>query len=160
VESVHDRAEQLAGAIYGTIVVAGVLGASQLDDQPDWLETGVYAVATVLVLWAAHAWAQALGRRLVGPEHVEQGLRHSLTRDWPIVQSALPPVAAMALSRLLGASDYTAITIAFWVCVASLAAWGVVIARRERASWARTVSTALGSAVLGVLLVALKELVA
>ena len=158
--SVHDRAERLAGAIYGTIVVAGVLGASQLDEHPDALETGVYSLATVLVLWAAHAWAQTLGRRFVGAEHVEQGLRHSLARDWPLVQSALPPLATMALSGLLGASDYTAITIAFWTCVVMLAAWGVVVATRERASIARTISTAMGCAVLGLLLVGLKELVA
>ena len=155
----HDRAERLAGAIYGTIVVAGVLAASEYDDQPEAFDTGIYALATVFVFWLAHAWAQPLGRRIVGVGPPGRALRHSLARDWPLVQSALPPLAAMALAGLFGASDQTAIDIAFWVCVASLGVWGAITARREEASAARTVMAALGCAALGLLLVVLKELV-
>lgn len=155
----HERAERLAGAIYGTIVVAGVLAATEYDAQPEAFETGVYALCTALVLWVAHAWAQTLGRSLVGGGRLRHALRRSLARDWPLVQSALVPLAAMALAALLGASDETAITIAFWVCVASLGAWGAIVAQRQRASAARTVTVALGCGFLGLLLVGLKELV-
>jgi hypothetical protein len=155
----HDRVERLAGAIYGTIVVAGVLASSEYDDHPEALDTGSYALATVIVFWLAHAWAQTLGRRIVGRGSTTQALRHSLARDWPLVQSALPPLAAMALAMLFGAADETAIDIAFWVCVASLGAWGAVVAHREQASAARTLTTAMGCALLGLLLVGLKELV-
>jgi hypothetical protein len=155
----HERAERLAGAIYGTIVVAGVLAATEYDEKPEALETGVYALSTVLVLWVAHAWAQTLGRSLVGGGRLRHALRRSLARDWPLVQSALVPLAAMALAALLGASDETAITIAFWVCVVSLGAWGAIVAQRQRASATRTVTVALGCALLGLLLVGLKELV-
>jgi uncharacterized membrane protein len=65
----------------------------------------------------------------------------------------------MALAAVLGASDETAITIAFWVCVASLAAWGAIVAQRQRVSVTRTVTVALGCGFLGLLLVGLKELV-
>jgi hypothetical protein len=159
VSEAHDRAERLAGAIYGTIVVAGVLAASGYDDVPDALETGAYALATVVVFWLAHAWAQMMGRRIVGVGPSGRALRHSLARDWPLVQSALPPLAAMALSKLFGASDATAINIAFWVCVASLGVWGAVVARREGASSAGTVMSTAGCALLGLTLVALKEIV-
>jgi hypothetical protein len=155
----HERVERLAGAIYGTIVVAGVLAAAEYDDKPDVLETGAYALATVVVFWLAHAWAQTLGRRLVGVGPSGRTLRHSLARDWPLVQSAAPPLAAMALAALVGASDETAIDIAFWVCVASLTAWGAVVARREEASIARTITTAAGCGALGLVLVLLKEVV-
>lgn len=155
----HDRAERLAGAIYGTIVVAGVLAASDYDEQPEAFDTGVYALCTVLVLWVAHAWAQTLGRRFVGGGGLRHALRHSLRRDWPLVQTALPPLGATALARLFGASDETAISIGFWVCLASLGAWGAIIAHRERATTARTVGAALMSAMLGLALVVLKELV-
>jgi hypothetical protein len=155
----HERAERLAGAIYGTIVVAGVLAATEYDEQPEALDTGIYALCTVVVLWVAHAWAQTLGRRMVGGGPLRHALRHSLVRDWALVQSALPALAAMALAGLLGASDETAINIGFWVCVASLGAWGAIVAQREHASTARTVTAALGCAMLGLVLVALKELV-
>ena len=65
----------------------------------------------------------------------------------------------MGIAALFGASDETAIDIAFWVCVVSLAAWGAVVARREQASIARTISTAVGCGALGLVLVVLKELV-
>jgi hypothetical protein len=155
----HERVERLAGAIYGTIAVAGVLAATEYEEQPEALDTGVYALSTVVVLWVAHAWAQTVGRRLVGGGPLRHALRHSLGRDWPLVQSALPPLAAMALGGLLGASDQTAINIGFWVCVASLGAWGAIVAHREHASPLRTVTAALGCAMLGLLLVVLKELV-
>ncbi len=155
----HDRVERLAGAIYGTIVVAGVLATTEGDEDPDALETAVYAVATVFVFYLAHAWAQTLGRRLVGVGPAERALRHSLARDWPLVQSALPPLGAMAIAALFGASDSTAIDIGFWVCVVSLGAWGAVVAHREEASTGRVVITALGCGGLGLLLVFLKELV-
>lgn len=155
----HDRVERLAGAIYGTIVLAGVLASSEYDDSPQALDTGIYALATVMVFWLAHAWAQTLGRRLVGVGSMSQALRHSLVRDWPLVQSALPPLAAMAFALLFGAPDKTAIDIGFWVCVASLGAWGAVVAHREEASPARILIAALGCALLGLVLVGLKELV-
>ncbi len=155
----HDRAERLAGAIYGTIVVAGVLAASEYDDQPEAFDTGIYALATVFVFWLAHAWAQTLGRRIVGVGPPGRALRHSLARDWPLVQSALPPLAAMAIAGLFGASDQTAIDIAFWVCVVSLGAWGAFVAHREQASTGRIVTAALGCGALGLALVVLKELV-
>jgi len=155
----HDRAERLAGAIYGTIVVAGVLAASDYDEQPEALDTGLYAVSTVIVLWVAHAWAQTVGRRLVGGAGWGKALRHSLGRDWPLVQSVVPPLGAMALAGAFGAADETAISIGFWVCVAALGAWGAAIAHRERASAGRTVGAAFVSAVLGLLLAVLKELV-
>ena len=80
-------------------------------------------------------------------------------RDWPLVESAIAPLAAMAVALLFGASDETAIDIGFWICVGSLGAWGAIVAHREQASRARTAMTALGCAALGLLLVALKELV-
>ena len=155
----HDRVERLAAAVYGTIVVAGVLAATEYEDEPEAVQTGVYAFATVVVFWLAHAWAQTLGRRVVGIAPWGRSLRHSLVRDWPLVESAIAPLAAMAVALLFGASDETAIDIGFWICVASLGAWGAIVAHREQASRARTAMTALGCAALGLLLVALKELV-
>ena len=155
----HERVERLAGAVYGTIVVAGVLASTEYDDDPEAFQAGVYALATVVVFWLAHAWAQTLGRRVVGAAPWGGALRHSLVRDWPLVESALASLAAMALAMLFGASDETAIDIGFWICVASLGAWGAIVSHRERASRARTAMTALGCAALGLLLVVLKELV-
>ena len=57
------QVERMAGAIYGTILVAGVLAASS-DAGADVADTAVYVFATVLVFWLAHAWADSLARRV------------------------------------------------------------------------------------------------
>ena len=54
------RAEQLAGGIYGTIVVAGLLAAAGPDDNPEVWPTALWVVVTVLVFWLAHSWSLSI----------------------------------------------------------------------------------------------------
>src|SRR5215210_5477051 len=75
------RAEHLTGAVYGTVVVAGVLAAATNDAQPSAGDTGVYVLATVIVFWLAHAWARSLGQRATGLSVT--GRVASLAEDWP-----------------------------------------------------------------------------
>jgi protein-S-isoprenylcysteine O-methyltransferase Ste14 len=158
--SAHRRAEQFAAAIYGTIVAAGVLAVSSAaaDDGSDALETAVYMVATVVVLWLAHAWAHTLGDRAVS-EHEARELRQVLVHDLPLALSVLPALAALALASLFGASDERAIDAAIWVCAIVLGAAGAGIARREGASTLNVIGSAAGTAALGMVLVVLKAVV-
>ena len=57
---VHGPRERIAGAVYGTIVVLGVLAAGSDSASIDAWELDVLMVATVLVLWVAHVYAHAL----------------------------------------------------------------------------------------------------
>ena len=152
------RAERLAGAIYGTVVVGGVLAATTHNASPSAIDAGVYALATVVVFWLAHAWARSLGRRATGVRSLYVGAAESLAEDWPLVQSAFPPFAAIAAARLLGASHETAIDIGIWTCVAFLGGWGAVIARREGASALGIAARAAACLLLGMVLVGLKAL--
>ena len=152
------RAERLAGAIYGTVVVGGVLAATTLDARPSAIVAGAYALATVVVFWFAHAWARSLGRRATGLRALYVSTAESLAHDWPLVQAAFPPFAAIAAARLLGASHETAIDVGMWTCVALLAGWGAVIARREGASALGIAARAAACLLLGMVLVLLKAL--
>ena len=154
----HEQVERLTGAIYATIVVAGVLAASEWDPDPHAADTGLYALGTVLVLWVTHAWAHTLGHRYMHDGHPGGRLGYSLAHDWPLVQAALPALAALALARLAGTSDETAINLAFWVCVATLTAAGALIAWRSREPPWRIVAAGAGCGLLGLALVLLKEL--
>lgn len=155
--SAEERAQRLSGTVIGTIVAAGVLAVSAADEQPDVLDAGLYCLATVFVFWLAHAWAHSLGRRAANdPDHgLVAGLRHEL----PVLESVVPPLAALAIASALGDSDENAITIAAWVCVAELGLFGAGIARREGASGLRVASTAAGCAALGLAMIALKAVV-
>ena len=154
----HEQVERLTGAIYATIVVAGVLAASEWDPDPQAGDTGLYAFATVLVLWATHAWAHTLGHRYMRDGQPGGGLGYALAHDWPVVQASLPALAALAIARMAGASDETSIDLAFWVCVATLAAVGALIAWRNHESPWRIVAAGAGCGLLGFSLVLLKEL--
>jgi hypothetical protein len=153
------KAARLSGAIYGTILVAAILVASTQDDEPAAIDTSAYVVGTAVVFWLAHAWAHKLARQAVGAQGAEREFAHALREDWPLGLSCVPPVVAIAVASLLGASDLTAINAAIWLCVALLAGWGAVIAHGEGASWARVVGTGLGSGALGLLMVLLNALV-
>ncbi len=89
------RAEQLAGGIYGTIVVAGLLAATGPDDDPEVWPTALWVAVTVVVFWLAHSWSLSIARRATGIDAERRGLRRSLAHHWPIVQAACPPLVVM-----------------------------------------------------------------
>jgi hypothetical protein len=155
----EERAEQLAGGIYGTVVVAGLLAATGADSDPVVWPTALWVVVTVVVFWLAHSWARTMARRATGLADRRREMRESLVRHWPLVQSAFPPIIAMLIARALGASDETAILIAGCSCIVLLAAWGVAVGRQEHESLGRIVATAAGSAFLGALMVLLKVVI-
>jgi hypothetical protein len=155
----EERAEQLAGGIYGTVVVAGLLAATGPDDDPEVWPTALWVVVTVVVFWLAHSWARTMARRATGLADRRREMRQSLARHWPVVQSAFPPIVVMLLARALGASDETAILLAACSCILLLAGWGVVVGRQEHESTPRVVATAAGCALLGALMVLLKVVI-
>ncbi len=149
------RAEKLSGAIYGTIIVAGLLAATGPDDNPEIWPTALWVLVTVVVFWLAHSWSLSIARRATGLAP-QGGLKQSLVHHWPLVQSAFPPLAVMLGAALLGADDEEAILLAAWSCVLLLGAWGFVVGRQEHDSPARIALTSLGCAALGLLMVVLK----
>ena len=155
----EERTHRLAGAIYGTILVASVLAASSVEGNPTPGAVAAYVAATVIVFWLAHAWANTLASAAIAAPGTRRALADALKSDWPLVQSAGPPLAVLGLASLLGATDENAIDIAIWSCVGVLTAWGGFIAHREGASPVRVVVTAAGCGGLGALLVLLKALV-
>ena len=158
--AIEEDAERLAGAIYGTIVVTGVLIATAEVGEGgtvDAVRAAAYGVVTTVVFWLAHGWSLALGHRLAGAPRT--GLGVALRREWPMVLSVVPPIAVMAVAALLGADDEEAISAAVWGSVAILAAIGGGVAHRENGSAGQIVLAALGSAALGGLMVLLKVLV-
>jgi len=159
-EVIEAEAERLGGAIYGTIVTAGVLvaaGDPSGGAPADAVDAGIYAVVTTAVFWLAHGLSHALARRAAG--HPEATARAALRRDWPMVAGTGPLLAIMAVASLLGASDESAISAAVWGSMVVLGLLGLDIARREGASGMGAVLTVLACAALGGLLVLLKVIV-
>jgi hypothetical protein len=101
VDSYREKVESFAGAVYGTIVVAGVLAAASGYQRPSAGAAAAYAAVTVLVLWLAESWAHSVGQRMAGVA-TTRTLRSSLRRRWALAQDAVAPLAGVGLARALG----------------------------------------------------------
>jgi hypothetical protein len=153
----HEHARRLVGTVHGTVVAASVLAIAGGGGGLDAIEVGGYVLATVVVFWLTHAWAEALGVRAAGER--EYGLLAGLRHNLPVLEAAAQPLAALALAHLLGASDETAISIAIWVCVGTLMVLGAGVARDEGAPPHRVVLGAISCGALGLVMVGLKAVV-
>jgi hypothetical protein len=109
-------AENLASAIYGTILSTALIAAYSEDPGSDPLQVAVAVVVTSLVFWIAHAYAGVLARgaepghgmALVGAELAASG-RLSSDRSLPPRRCCWPPrdlypTTPLSLSRSAPAS--------------------------------------------------------
>ncbi|MFE7658256.1 hypothetical protein ACFU6M_36205 [Streptomyces bottropensis] len=144
------------GGVYGSMLASSVLiGVGTLGSYPR-LEIVLLLLLTGLVFWIAHVHAQLFGARLS-----RRGLDHRIVlevcRDeWPIVNAAVPPAAAVALSGVLGLDVPGALWLAIAVAVAGQVGWSAAAARRADASWGLVAVTASVNLVLGLLIIAFK----
>jgi hypothetical protein len=148
--------ETIAGTVYGTIVVMGAIAAAS-SEATGAGDVAAVVAATVLVLWIAHVYSDALaetvklGRRLDPAE-----LRSVARRELAIPLAALAPVASLVLGAIGVLRDSTAGWLAMGFGLATLLVQGVRYARVERLG---TLGTSLSVAVnlgLGLLIVGLK----
>ncbi len=153
--------ERIAGAVYGTIVVLAVLMASATAYEHDLWRLGAIVTASVLILWVAHAYAHALGESLKLERRLTRAELMTITgRELAIPLASVLPLAAIALGALEVVRDQTAIWLAIGVGVATLAVQGIRYARLERLSRMGTVVSVALNLSLGLVIVALKVLLA
>ncbi|MFI8521410.1 hypothetical protein ACIGEZ_26840 [Streptomyces sp. NPDC085481] len=155
------RAERRAhadysGGVYGSLLAASVvIGAGSLGEFPR-TELVLLLLLTGAVFWIAHVHAELFGTRLA-----EQGVdRRTILRacrdEWPIVQAAVPPAVAVAISPLLGLDLEGTLWFAVSVAVAGQIGWSLVAARRAGASRRLMAGTALVNLALGLLIISFK----
>jgi hypothetical protein len=149
----------LAGSLYGLILVTSVLATLEQDEERVGLMI-VALVVTAAVFALAHAWADALSeaaktRTPVDRHHLAYGIRH----EWPIVQSALPASIVLALA----ASDLYTVGTGLWIAtgvnVGLLFVWGGGLRQLAGGSAGQILLAGLSSAALGLLLMLLKVIV-
>lgn len=153
--------ERLPGFIYGTLVVLTmiVVGAKAYPDEPGVVAALV--VVTAAVLWLAHVYAHGVALSVSEEKRVSLAeLRHLARREGSIVQAALPPVVPL----LLAAADVISTQLALWAAIAVglvvLGVLGVRFARIRRFGTVRTCAAVAANLAFGVLVVALKLLLA
>ena len=153
-----DRGDNLAGGIYGTILVTSIIAASD-SSHTIWRSFGILEV-TVVVFWLAHVYAHALAWSLGSNEQFSRrGLRRVARNEWPLLQAAVVPSIALIAGGMGLIATQTAYWIAVGFGVAMLIWWGLLIARKEELSGRATLAVVLVNASFGLVIVLLKEFV-
>ena len=157
-EWLFNRGDNLAGAIYGTILVTSLVAAADSSDAI-WRSLGIVEV-TVLVFWLAHVYAGALAWSLDSNQPFSRhGLRRVAGREWPLLQAAVVPSLALIAGGVGLIASRTAYWLAIGYGVAALVWWGLLFARKERLSRSATCALVLVNASFGLCIVLLKEFV-
>ncbi len=151
-------AENPAGTVYGMIVVGALLAAEsgRYESHADAVGSTLIAVG---LYWLAHAYATALGQRLVTHERLTAGtLGRALLHDSAIVRGAAIPLAALLLTWALGAGREASVNAALWSTVAGLIAFELLAGVRSRATQGELALEVCVGVTMGVGILALKIL--
>jgi hypothetical protein len=154
------RRDGAARAIYGTILATAVTVALSEDKGADPRELVAAVAGTAIIFWLAHAYAALMGERAGSRDSSSwRSPKTVLADEWPLVESALPPIAALALGAFNVLSRDAAVSAALAVAVAELTLWGYVAGRRMGAGIVGAAGAAMVNGILGGLIVALKALI-
>jgi hypothetical protein len=147
-----------AAGIYGAIITAAIL-----DTAGSHLPTAalvVTVVITLLVYWLAEEYAELLGEQAeAGHLPSRASIWGALTATWPMVSASFAPLLALLLARLAGVSALVAANIGLAAAIVLLTfhGWSAGRAAQLR-GWQLFFATSV-AAVLGLVMVALKDLV-
>jgi hypothetical protein len=150
----------VASTVYGAIVVMATLTAAYAGEKDPWKLAGIVASAAA-VLWFAHLYAHGLsesilqGRRLTGDE-----VKGVFRRESGFLLATVAPMTALVLGAVGVLRESTAVWLAMGAGLVTLAAEGVRFARIERLGPGPTVAVTGINVALGLLVVAMKVLVA
>ncbi len=148
--------ENAAGTVYGVILIAALLAAED-GNHDSYLETIASALIATVLYWLAHAYAEALGRRLiVDQRHTLAALGHALRHDVAIVRGAALPVLVLVIAWASGASQHTGVTAALWAAIAAVVCLELIAGLRSRASSSELALDVGVGAAIGIAILALK----
>jgi len=154
------RAAAIAGKVYGTVVVLGVIVASSPGETEPGLIAGLVAVTSV-VFWLAHVYSQVLATSLERGRHARWvDVRSTAGHEASVLVSAILPVAALLLGAFDVVRDATAVWLAVGAGVGVLVGQALAYARIERFGVGATTLTVAVNLLLGLSLALLKALVA
>ncbi|MEV1051380.1 hypothetical protein [Streptomyces sp. NPDC049887] len=144
------------GAVYGSLLAASVVvGAGTLGSFPR-LELVLLLLCTGVVFWAAHVFARLFGQRIAYVSPNGHEIRRVCRAERPILEAAVPPAVAVAVSPLLGLDLEGTVWLALAVAVAGQVGWAATAAFRAGASARIVIAAGVVNLVLGLLIVAFK----
>ena len=151
-------APDTAGAIYGTIAAMAVIAGAARD--PAHGKALGLTVATLVVFWLAHVYAQTLSHHLRGERAPGwSAVAAAMDEERPLLEGPLPLLVLLALGELGVLEEHTAVRLALWLGVAELVLWGVLYSRRQHWSWLVALTAGAINGLFGLLIVVLEVIV-
>ena len=148
----------LAGSLYGTVLVTSVLATFDGSERVGFVIAAV--LVTTVVFELAHAWANALAESGAARRHLDtHTLGRSIRHEASIVEAALPATLVLLLAAVGLYSTGTALWVAALLNLGLLFTWGVGLGQLAGGTSLQALVAGLGSASLGLVLIALKVLV-
>lgn len=147
-----------AAGIYGSIVTAAVLAATQNERHESAVVLTV--LITLLVYWLAEEYAELLGEQVQGGRVPSWDyIQGTLVATWPMVTASFLPLLAMVLAKWAGASVPAASNVGVVVAIALLTIHAWLAARAARLhGWQLAFTTSVALA-LGLVMILLKDVV-
>lgn len=147
-------------AIYGLILVSGMIVVSATAEQSAW-ETFIAVVVTVIVFFAAHVYAGTLGRLAATNGHagVKASFGAAAGHSMGMVYASLPALVVLLLGATRTIDDYRAEWAALIVNTVVLGALGWIAVARWSTHWLPRILSAVVTAAFGGVLIILKAVV-
>jgi hypothetical protein len=156
----HGPPERIAGIVYGTIVVLGILAAGAESPSIDAWELDVLMTGTVIVLWMAHVYAHGIAESVrAGTPLDPEGLQALARREVSIVLAAIGPAIALLLGAVGVLGDENSVWLALAISLVTLALQGLRYARATALRGRETLVIVAINVMLGLVIVGLKVLV-
>jgi hypothetical protein len=145
----------IAETVYGTVVVMATVTAASSDAHP-W-NLAVIVTVTVVVLWIAHVYAEALSASIESGLGLNRaGLAAIAGHEVAIPLAAVGPVAALVLGAAGVLREDSAIWLALAIGTVVLAVEGARYARVRRLGPVGTLTAVAVNLAVGLLVVGLK----
>jgi hypothetical protein len=147
-----------AGLVYGTLLVAALLGAevSRAETYPKTI--GALAIA-LLLYWLAHSYAEFTGERI---EHSEPfsyaDLARTARRELTMLVGPVVPLLLILVCWAAGVTLASAVLAAVWTSAAMIVAAEIVIGVRAELTGRDLVRQTVVGAALGLLVIVLRVL--
>ena len=150
----HQDQEATASGIYGVIVSAAVLSASNAEKA---YQVDLAVLVTLVIYWGAERYARIVAERIhVGHHPSWTSVRLQLTHGWEMVSASALPLITLTVMSLLGAELSTAVLGALICSTVLLCVAGWSIGRRGRLSTKERIASTVVAGMFGLFFVLLK----
>jgi hypothetical protein len=146
--------------IYGTIIVSAVIVAAN-DNTTDF-EVFELTLGTIVTVWVAHVFSEVVaGEHAVTnpPTPLRTVIRHAMGHASGLLIAAILPLLLLLVGTFGGLTEYIAYYASLGVAVLSLAVLGWLVFAHRGNAWPVRLAGAVGTALLGAIVVFLKSLI-